>query len=1478
MKKSRKLMIKGIISSIAVSLFSAFGSVTSLKADGLDVDQAIQQIISPITSSGYHYSFSGGDNFDTILTSDNASVFYGFGLDCTSGTLAIVSKAIRNAGGDPYMYFEGCRNYLNQVYPWDLSQHFTNMTLVQDTSSLLPGDILVYGTSGQKGHMSVYAGNNRTFDFGDNQKGSVENYSGLANYLSFNTSAANAGRSYGLSAVYRVAYEKTITYQVTPSSVSPDVSENNEMYPLDDAAFGIYTSPDCSDDSLLEVVQSDATGTASGSHTVPVDTNTVYMKQLTSFENTSYEEPSVYECAFPNNSASFQINEEPLYSNAQLTFTMKDAEDKENASLQQEAQFTIDYYDTLSDISDRDPLRTWVIQTDEERSWNHVTHLARLDKAHLVSGELFTNSLGATVLPIGTLTIKETQASSNYSLSGSYLDGLSNLEEISASDVIQLRLVNEDGTVVMKDENEAAALSYVKEEVPIRGSFKLEMVDADLYEQTNTVYAQGDATFGYAEFDLYYLGDGTDQNTSILLDQDGDGIGEGQEYLPSSTEAIYHLVLDANGRYECENPTFLSYGNYKLQETKAPNGYSLIDPQTGKPLEISFSIQNDQEVVSLQAKETILQNDVEVTGLSEGTLLDIVLKKHVYQTMQTDTNVTKQDVLNAYAQRESMKCMDLCGNENDGFTQMEFDEIQADESGIAKSRNLAFGEYFMVKVNGEDADVIFLNIYGEDPITMSLTSAQDTKYILRMIKKDADTGKNVSLTSSAFKIRQMKDADGVDVHEKTDTDSTKQNRLVNGYVTQTVNGQTYDVFMCTSKTEMQLESGVFYAKDENNGIAHTPLELEQGEYQLEEVITGKGYITSDPLTFTIDSSSVSYLNENNQNVIDISFENRQLTGTLFFTKEIRKWEEADTSLLEYDLTKFGFTLYADEDIVSADDGSIIVPEGKEAVMLTHDPSSPYQTIGEVHPDENGNFSFQDLPLGKYVLKESEARGYLTQTQEWKIEISQSKFDQKVKIVKYEGEAPKVLPGYKKYVDRPVEADDVLITINDEQTNTAKITNEVTKTSFSKKSITSQEELPGAHLMIKDAEGNVLLEWISTKETYEIEGLPQGEYTLVEEASPDGYFYSEDVTFTITETGEIQTVEMKDAPIIYQIEKVDENGEHVEGVTLRLKDITDVQNPVSIALPNDGLTTDQPFKLDGVLQTEHLYELIEEEYVDGVFQATSLQFEVPKYSSEMITITMVDVNTDVSVQKIDEANNPVIGAKLAILKAEKQSDGSITPVLDEAGNVISVYEFITDQEVEDISQYVKGSNEVSGEVWYILREIETPSGYQTSKDIPFVVTGSSQSKQCIQMIDVRNGLTVSVKKIDASNHSKALKGVEFTMYTKDGMIAKDRYGKDCVACSDADGMITWNMDITQNINGYYIQETKALKGYQTDSRKHVISTDEKILKNHAITFEIENRKITTVNTSQKTNVLPFAFTCAIALIGAYFTLKFRLLRG
>ena len=85
-----------------------------------------------------------------------------------------------------------------------------------------------------------------------------------------------------------------------------------------------------------------------------------------------------------------------------------------------------------------------------------------------------------------------------------------------------------------------------------------------------------------------------------------------------------------------------------------------------------------------------------------------------------------------------------------------------------------------------------------------------------------------------------------------------------------------------------------------------------------------------------------------------------------------------------------------------------------------------------------------------------------------------------------------------------------------------------KVKISKVDITTNEELPGAELVIKDKDGTEIDRWISTNEPHYVEKMPAGDYTLTETTAPNGYKVAESIDFTVLPTGEMQTVVMKDA--------------------------------------------------------------------------------------------------------------------------------------------------------------------------------------------------------------------------------------------------------------------------------------------------------------------------------------------------------------
>lgn len=430
------------------------------------------------------------------------------------------------------------------------------------------------------------------------------------------------------------------------------------------------------------------------------------------------------------------------------------------------------------------------------------------------------------------------------------------------------------------------------------------------------------------------------------------------------------------------------------------------------------------------------------------------------------------------------------------------------------------------------------------------------------------------------------------------------------------------------------------------------------------------------------------------------------------------------------------------------------------------------------------------------------------------------------------------------------------------------------------------EVSGAKITITDEDGNTVESWTSGDKPHDISGLEEGKsYTWHEDYSEDifGYYYAEDYTFEVTADGIDQNLEMVDAPIKYQIAKVDDNGNYVKGVTLKLTDITDAENPTEVELPNGGVTTGKPFELDKVLGAEHTYELVESEYVAGVYKATKMQFTVPKYGTNEVTkVTMEDITTNIAVSKVDNHGDRVKGAKMSVLEAVKNDDGTITPAVDENGTEKApVYTFTTEDKVTDISGYVKGSNEESGDVWYILREDETPFGFEKMVDQPFKVTGTNEEHQVIVGVDTRKQYYVSAIKVDKQNEKKLLKGAELTLYTKDGKVAKEVSGKEAKGLTDGKGNITWcveyNGDGTKDtLSGYYVRETAAPKGYRLNKDNHdvVLSEDYNFANDNAVKIVVRDTLLPAIRTMDSDGFLlaGAVFAGCLAGIALYFYKK------
>lgn len=204
--------------------------------------------------------------------------------------------------------------------------------------------------------------------------------------------------------------------------------------------------------------------------------------------------------------------------------------------------------------------------------------------------------------------------------------------------------------------------------------------------------------------------------------------------------------------------------------------------------------------------------------------------------------------------------------------------------------------------------------------------------------------------------------------------------------------------------------------------------------------------------------------------------------------------------------------------------------------------------------ENESATLGNVPDGKYILSEVFApNGYTTVT-DFTFEVKDGK----------------VITASKE---------DGSITIKDG--NTISVNDKRTEVSISKVDAANDKELPGATLTLtsdyvtkeqwqKVVDNNTDLTltdngdgvyWVSGEEPKNIVGLPAGTYTLTETAAPNGYAYSEDITFIIGSDGKVVdkttgadlngTVVMKDYLTEVIVSKKDGFGNFLAGATLTL---------------------------------------------------------------------------------------------------------------------------------------------------------------------------------------------------------------------------------------------------------------------------------------------------------------------------------------
>ena len=248
-----------------------------------------------------------------------------------------------------------------------------------------------------------------------------------------------------------------------------------------------------------------------------------------------------------------------------------------------------------------------------------------------------------------------------------------------------------------------------------------------------------------------------------------------------------------------------------------------------------------------------------------------------------------------------------------------------------------------------------------------------------------------------------------------------------------------------------------------------------------------------------------------------------------------------------------------------------------------------------------------------------------------------------------------------------------------------------------------------------------------------------------------------------------------------------------------------------------------------------YELVEVTAPAGYYLNTNPKpFEI-KDNGAIISLDYTDEKIVIDVAKTDGKGNNVAGAKMTLI--DKVTGNEITT-------------FTSTKENTDISKYVEGGKT------YILREDEAPFGFNKFEDIEFTVTGTRQHEQVVMAVDTRKVFYVSAIKVDAMDNSKKLKGAELTLFKADGTVAVDKDGNPCVGITDGEGVITWAVEFSDDLGGYYVQETAAPEGYRInhDHFQVVLSEDYDFAVNNAVKVVVNDMALPSVKTGDTFNAV------------------------
>lgn len=477
----------------------------------------------------------------------------------------------------------------------------------------------------------------------------------------------------------------------------------------------------------------------------------------------------------------------------------------------------------------------------------------------------------------------------------------------------------------------------------------------------------------------------------------------------------------------------------------------------------------------------------------------------------------------------------------------------------------------------------------------------------------------------------------------------------------------------------------------------------------------------------------------------------------------------------------------------------------EAIRAADGVSADYyaadELVGSITTDGNGIAQMDNLPLGRYYIVEKEtSHGYVLDNEPRYVDLTYR--DQDTPLVTYSAD-------WQNARQR------VQVEVLKKEKDSDKVLSGAIFGLYAADDIVSSK---GKVLLAKDT----LIELKTTDEEGKIQfvaDLPvDSRYYIKELAAPDGYVTDQEPQkFTFEYQGSGTSVAeyaftFEDEQTTVELSKADlTDKKELPGASLKVTD--EDGNTV-----DEWVSKEEAHIIKGLIVGKK-YKMTETKPADGYVTAESIEFTVEN-TKEVQKHQMLDDVTKVEISKKDITDSSEVpGAKLIIL----DKDGK------------KVESWTSTDKPHMVEKLPVGE--------YTLREEQAPDGYLIAEDVKFTVKDTGKVQK-VKMKDAHPYGKLVIKKTDSTSKS-ALSGAEFELREKESgkVVEKLVTDKTGTATSGKIPIATYKNGKVEKTVKYILVETKAPNGYELSSKEEEIRFEYKDGKTKVIEIvkEIKNTK-------------------------------------